>query len=428
MFQDEMEDGETMAQLFKNIGTLLTLEKAGQKKQGRKILRDDLSIVNNAALLEREGRVVWVGPERELTKEHVRSITGGGELREVDFNGATCLPAFVECHTHLVHAGHRRNEFELRNQGVSYLEIAKQGGGIVSTVNATRRATASALEEASQQKLNRFIAQGVTTCEIKSGYGLNFSDEIKMLEVAKRLRGCDVVTTYLGPHAFPVEMARDEYFAQVVEKVLPEVAKRGLAERVDIFIEEGFFSREQGERYFRRAKELSFSIVAHVEQVTHQGGADLAMNFGALSVDHGVHLSDAGIVRLSSSETVAVLLPAADFYLKIPYPKARDLIDAGARVALATDFNPGSSPTQDLSFVGVLARLEMKMTLPEVIAAYTVNAAKALNRDQLVGCLTPGRRADFVVLDDDYESLFYQVGYHPVAQVYRRGVCEFSRG
>lgn len=421
MFHLETLKGIDVAQLFKNIGTLLTLENAVNKKSGRKISAEDLSIVKNAALLEKNGRILWVGRESDLKFDQVRSLVDVSEVKEIDLTGATCLPAFVECHTHLVHAGDRRHEFELRNQGVSYLEIAQRGGGILSTVRATRESVLGDLAAESQLRLNRFVAQGVTTCEVKSGYGLNLETELKMLEVARALRGCDIVTTFLGPHAFPANLNKEDYFRNIMNEMLPQVAKSGLADRVDIFIEQGFFTKEQGIEYFKEAQSLGLQIVAHVEQMSHQGGARAALEHEALSVDHVVHLSNEDIQAVAHSNTVAVLLPAADFYLKIPYPKARALIDAGARVALATDFNPGSSPTQDLSFVGVLARLEMKMTLPEVLVAYTYNAACALKREDLVGALTPGRRADFIVLSDDFESLFYQVGYHPIAQVYRGG-------
>lgn len=406
--------------LFKNIDKILTLQPAA-RKSGRGINEEDLGILSNAALIERDGKIVWVGEEKHLSAKEVSELTRGDSLEEVDLRRATVLPAFVECHTHSVFAGDRKNEFEMRNQGVDYAEISRRGGGILSTVNATRKASRSELIRFAQARVDRFVDQGVTCLEIKSGYGLSHDDELKMLEVAGSLSGAEIVSTYLGPHAIPKEKSVDDYFSEIIEKTLSEVAVKKLAERVDIFIENGFYSLEQARQFYEKAKELGFQITGHVEQLSNQKGSQLAVEMSALSVDHLVQVSESQIKILAQSNSTCVLLPGADFYLQMKYPPARALIEQGARTALATDFNPGSCPTQDLSFIGVLARLEMKMSLSEVIVAYTLNAAHALGRNSQRGSVDCGKHCDFIVLEDDYRDLFYQVGCHPVKNVFIQG-------
>lgn len=406
--------------VFRNIGKILTLASADQK-QGRGITEDDLSIVGQAAIVEAEGSIRWVGPEAKLNAAVLRQLGASREFHEVDLKGRTVLPAFVECHTHLVFAGDRKSEFEWRNQGVSYQEIHQKGGGIQSTVVATRTASLNELSCLGQERLNQFIKQGVTTCEVKSGYGLSQSDELKMLEVIRQLRGARIVSTYLGPHSIPKDLTQKKYQQQILSETLPLIAQQKLADRVDIFIENGFYDLEFAKQYLALAKDLGFSLTAHVEQLSYQGGALLAESLGAHSVDHLVQLKARDQQFLGDSTTVAVLLPGADFYLKMAYPDARGLIDKGARVAVATDFNPGSCPTQDLSLIGVLSRMEMKMSLAELIVAYTLNGAAALGLESEIGSIVPGKSCDFIVLDDEWQDLFYSVGRHPVQNVYSKG-------
>lgn len=414
-----------MAKLFRNIENLLTLKGVSRSRNSFDSESKALSIVRQAAVLEDKGHIVWTGPESQLVAGTIKNLCKGVEPEEVDLGGRDVLPAFVECHTHLVFAGERSDEFELRNQGISYQEIAAKGGGILSTVKATREASEEQLLILAQKRVNEFLKQGVTLCEVKSGYGLSHDQELKMLRVAQKLTGVDIVSTFLGPHANNPDMEPSQWFEQILNETLPAVAEHQLAERADIFIEEGYFSQEQGRQYYTKAQLLKFDLTGHVEQMSYQGGALLAESFSARSVDHVIEITDEEIDRLAKSETVSVLLPGADFYLKMKYPPARKLLDAGAAVALATDFNPGSCPTQDLSMIGVLARLEMKMSLSEVIAAYTIQAARALNKHHTHGSLEDGKQCDFIVLEDTYKSLFYQVGYHPVGEVYRKGqkVC-----
>jgi imidazolonepropionase len=420
-----------MAQLIMDIGELLTLQPA-MAKGGRRVLEADLGILKNHAMYIEKGQIAWIGPQKKIPKalarpSRTRASTKAGakpasRLKEISCNGQTVLPGFIECHTHTVFAGHRAAEFEMRNQGVSYQEINRRGGGILSTMKNTRAASEKDLQQQSQARVDRFVAQGVTTLEIKSGYGLDLKSEIKMLKVAKNLRGPKIVTTFLGAHAKPPEFASYiDYLDFLRTSLLPKIRRDDLARRVDIFIEKGFFEKDAAKVFLSAAKEMGFEIVIHADQLTLSGGASLGVELQALSSDHLLQVGAEEIARLANSEVTCVLLPAADLYMKTAYPKAREMIDAGARVALATDFNPGSSPTQDLGLVGLLARLEMKMTLPEVIAAYTVGAAHALHREAEVGSLEVGKSADFICTDLEWQELFYSVGHVSPRSVYRDG-------
>lgn len=402
--------------VVKGIGRLLTLENAARKK-GRRIQGKDLSAITDAALAIVDGCVAYAGPSKNLP----RSLSRGAQIE--DLKGATVLPAFLESHTHLIFAGNRAGEFERRNQGESYQSIAKSGGGILSTVRATRAARLEDLVKGGQPRVERFLRQGVTTIEVKSGYGLTIEDEFKMLRAAKKLKRARIVPTFLGAHAIPPEAkgSADKWVNEIIEKALPTLEENGLACRVDIFVEDGYFDVDLGRRLLREAKERRLDLVVHADQLTRSGGAALAVELGARSADHLLKINDADIAKLAASEVTCVLLPSSDLYMNCPYPPARKLIDQGARVALATDFNPGSSPSADTALAGVLARVQMKMTLPEVIAAYTVGAAHALGLEDELGSLTVGKRGDFIVLEGDYDELFLEIGRQPVARVYREG-------
>lgn len=394
----------SLTQVYKNIGTLLSLEGV-RKKDGRRVQEEDLSLISKAAIVVSKGVIQWLGPQKKLPKIYAK------KSKEIDLQGQTVLPGFNEAHTHSIFSGSRAQEFELRNQGVSYQEIAARGGGILSTMTKTRAANAKSLLNLTQQRTDRFLQQGVTTLEVKTGYALNLKDEIKCLGVISQLKGPRIVSTYLGAHAVPKEFSSaDEYLHYILEKVLPVIQKKKLSQRVDIFIEKGFFTQEQARHYLSTAQKMGFDCVIHADQLSLCGGAELAVEMSALSGDHLIQIQENQIQKLAQSRVTALLLPAADLYMKCAYPPARKLIDAGARVALATDFNPGSCPTQDLSLVGLLGRLEMKMTLPEVIAAYTYNAACALKLEQKTGTIGVGFCADFISIQKDWTDLFYQIG------------------
>ena len=356
----------------------------------------------------------WIGPIKKIPKKL--------KAKEVDLKNKLVFPSFIECHTHSVFAGSRSEEFELRNKGVSYLEIASRGGGILSTVNQTRSISQNKLLDISQVRVNEFLRQGVSTLEIKSGYALDLKNEIKMLQVAKSLKGPQIITTYLGAHALPPEFTdRAEYLKYLCEFVLPIIKKRKLSNRVDIFIENKFFEKPESEAYLQKAKELGFQLTIHANQLSLSAGAQLAIKFEALSADHMIHLDDQLISQFSKSSCVAVLLPVADLYMKCAYPPARKLIDAGTTVALATDFNPGTCPSQDVSLVGLLARLEMKMTLPEVFKAYSEGAAKALGIFSEQGSFHIGKLANFISTDADLSDFFYSAGRMPKHDLFIRG-------
>lgn len=401
--------GVNMLKIFKNISECVTLAGAAQK-QGRKISENDLSIIQNAAIVTKKNRIAWVGSANKIPKEFKSGKT-------VNLGGKTVMPGFIDCHTHLVHAGNRGHEFEMKFQGNSYQEIAARGGGIVSTVESTRKASEKELLTLAEERALNFLKQGVTTVEMKSGYGLNFKTEEKILKVINKVKSVRAVPTYLGPHAKPKEIeSLDEYLKTVLED-LKKIKK--LSKRADIFIEKNYFNLDHARKYFTAAKELGFAIVAHTNQMTASEGARIAIELGAISCDHLNYLDSRDISALAKADTTCVFIPTADFYLNTQYPPARQLIDQGARVALSTDFNPGSSPTQDIQYVGLLARKEMKMTLSEVIAAWTVGPSYALGLQNDLGSLEVGKLADFVVINSSWKDLFYQVGFNSVDQVFQ---------
>lgn len=350
------------------------------------------------------------------------SLNNSEEIQEIDLKGALVLPGFVECHTHTVFAGNRGLEMEMKFQGRSYQEIAQAGGGILSTVKATRAAGLDELKKLTEKRIQKFISQGVTTLEIKSGYGLDLETEIKMLKAVPDNSPIDIVKTFLGAHAKPGEFkTHGDYLKVLSEIYLPEIKKQNLATRADIFIEKGFFEREESRQYLKAAQALGFKITIHADQLSLSGGTEVGCELEAQSTDHCIQISDAEIQKLAKSKTVAVLLPAADLYMKCAYPPARKMIDAGVKVAIATDYNPGTSPTQDLGLVGMLARREMKMSLDEVVAAYTVHAAQALGLQNEVGSLEVGKKADFTLWDCDEQELFLEVGGMKPIQVFKEG-------
>ncbi len=406
--------------VFRGIKKLYTLAPAAAK-EGRGIKAADLGLVEGAAMVARGGRIEWAGRERDLPREYKGA-------KRVDLKASCVIPALIESHTHVLHMGNRANEFEKRNQGESYQSIAKAGGGILATVLPTRAASAAELARVGQARVERFIRQGVTTIESKTGYDLTIAGELKMLKGAGLLKRARIVRTYLAAHAIPREFPNAEaYIDALIGEGLPRLKKEGLACRVDVFVEDGYFSSTLAHKYLSAAKGHGFDFVVHADQLTRSGGAELAVELGARSADHLLRINDGDIAKLADSNVTCVLLPTADLYVKCPYPPARALIDRGARVALATDFNPGTAPSQDVALVGVLARIEMKMTLAETLGAYTVGAAYALGLEGELGSIERGKLCDFCVLEAaDLDELFLEVGRMPIAKVYREGQCLFG--
>lgn len=383
-----------------------------------------LGIIKNAAVAGAGGRIVWLGPDADL--ESAVALESGATV--LDGRGRVVMPGVVECHTHAVFGGDRAGEFQMRVQGWSYQEIAAAGGGIMSTVLATRVASREELFERGRLHLDRLLRYGATTVEVKSGYGLTLEDELRILEVYRDLAEVvpqALVPTLLGAHTVPAEYRGDPdgYVDLVVNEMIPQAADRGLARFCDVFAEEGAFTLEQARRVLEAGVAHGLRPKAHVDQLTGSGGAELAAAVGAVSADHLDHVSDAGVAALAAAGVTAVLLPGAVFFLGASeYAPARRLIDAGVRVALSTDFNPGTCYTENVFLMGTIASMQMKMTAPEVILALTLNAAHAIGLADEVGSLEPGKRADILILDTtDHLTIPYHWGINPVATVIKDG-------
>ncbi len=407
-----MFEGVKDIKVFKGIGELVTLSSAAAR-QGRRAAAKDLESIRDAVVVEKKGKIVWLGPRTDLPTKYRSSAS-------VNLKGAVVIPGLIECHTHLIYAGNRSGEFERRNQGESYQSIAKSGGGILSTVQATRDASEGELTKIGQRRIDRFAKQGVTTVEVKSGYGLTLKDEIKMLKAAKALRNARIVPTYLGAHAVPKEFANADAYVDSLIETLPKV--RRYARRVDAFVENGYFSASTTKRYLAAARLNGMTASIHADQLTLSGGSQLAIEMGATSADHLVQAGLQEIAALAKSDVACVLLPSSDLYMDIAYPKAREMIDAGAIVALSTDFNPGTAPSQDVALVGILARVQMKMTFPETLVAYTVGAAHALGLEKEIGSIEIGKSCDFAVLSGGLDELFLDVGHMPIARTFCQGL------
>jgi imidazolonepropionase len=378
--------------------------------RGRQAMRS-VGLVEDAFILCDDGRISAVGRMRDLGPLD-------GDVEELDGNGRTAIPGLVDCHTHAVFAGSRVEDFELRSGGATYEELHAAGGGILSTVEATRAAGEEGLGEALTRHRSWMLASGTTTFESKSGYGLDRDTELAMLRVISEAGGSP---TWLGAHAVPPEFAdADAYLDFALADVLPEAAK--IAEAADIFLERGAFDAAQARRYLEACRKAGLRLRLHADQFTEAGGVPLAVELGAVSVDHLEATGPGGVRALAQSDVASVLLPVAALFLDRPMPSGRAMIDEGAIVALATDFNPGSAYSESLPLVAALACTQMHMTPAEALAACTVNAAHVLRRADRVGRLAPGYDGDIVLLDaSDWRYLAYHVGGNHVAQVIQGG-------
>ena len=401
--------------LLRGVGALVTCDP--DRGDG------PLGLVRDAAVLCRSGRIEYVGPERDLPP------TADEEPLTIDLDGHLVTPGLIDCHTHLVYAGDRLDDFEARLTGDTYAELLARGGGILSTVRATRAASDELLRDLAEARVEQAVAHGVTTMEVKSGYGLDLGDELRILEVvrdANRRAIADLVPTFLGAHALPVEArrsdaARGRYLDLVVEEMLPAVVEQNLARFCDVFIEEGAFSLEEGRRILTAAKDLGLGLKVHAEQLTCTGAAELAAELGAVSAEHLEHTSPEGIARLAEAGTVAVLLPGAAFFLRDWMADGRKFADAGVKVAVATDLNPGSSPTNNLPLMAQMGVLGCQLTLDEAILAITAHAAAALDLQDR-GVLKPGMLADLAFWRcRDPRELLYHFGIAPCSGVVKGG-------
>jgi imidazolonepropionase len=373
-------------------------------------------------MLVRDGAIVATGRSDEIEGQ----LPGDAEV--VDATGRVVLPGFVDAHAHPVFGGNRVDEFEMRARGATYEEIAAGGGGIRSTVRKTRAATEDELLAQAIKHAQWFLRCGTTTVEAKSGYGLSVDEEIKILRVIQRLNkesAIEFVPTFLGAHAIPDEFrsAPEQYVALVIHKMLPRVAEEQLAESCDIFCERGYFDLADSEKILRAAQEHGLRLRMHVDQLTNSGGAFLAARLHAATADHLEQANAAEIAALSEAGVQPVLLPGSVYSLGLTrYPRAREMIEAGLAVVLATDFNPGSSPTPSMPMILSLATTQMKMTPAESVTAATINAAYSLNRGDKIGSLEAGKLANFALYDcEDYRELAYYFGMLQTHSVYVRG-------
>lgn len=400
-------------------------------KRGRAM--SDIGLIADGAVAIEQGLVSQVG----TTAQVLAAIEAAGRdlsrFRRIDAAGKAVLPGFIDAHTHLIFAGDRAEEFAWRLKGVSYMDILARGGGILSTVGATRKASREELVQAGLKRLDSMLAFGVTTVEGKSGYGLDRATEIKQLEAMAELNHrhpVDVVATFMGAHAVLPEWKgrEDAYIDVLLAEVVPEVAERRLAEFCDVFCEKGVFSVAQSRRLLTTAAESGLKSKLHADEIVPLGGAELAAEIGAVSADHLLHASDSGLRAMAAAGVTATLLPATAFSLKEPYARGRFMIDAGCAVALATDFNPGSCFSESIPLVAALAALYMGLTPEEIVTALTINAAAALGRAGSIGSLDPGKQGDAVILENpSCRFIPYHIGVSTVEQVIKKGNLVFDK-
>jgi imidazolonepropionase len=410
--------------LITSVSQLLTLRGSGPRR-GDALA--NLGIVKDGALLVRDGKIAAVG-----TRAKIEALPDAVAAEKLDLGGRVVLPGFVDSHTHLIHAASRAEEYELKIAGASYEEIARKGGGILNSVKKLRSATSEALKQRARRALTQIAAYGTTTIEAKSGYGLDVASELKILRLHKELgaeQPLDIVSTFLGAHVVPAEYrgsstGAQRYIALLTEELIPEVAQEKLAEFCDVFCDRGAFTCEQALQILEAGKRHGLAPRLHAEQLMRTGAAQLAVKLGAASCDHLEQVNSSDIAALAQSKTVATLLPGCDFHLGLArYAPARKLIDAGAIVALATDYNPGTSPTMSMPMILSLACTQLRMTPAEAVTAATVNAAYALRRERQVGSLGVGKLADLAVFDvADYREIPYYFGMNTCWMTIKRGV------
>ena len=399
---------------------LVTLAGPPRARHGKEL--SELGIIPDGAFVAAGGKITHIGKSTEIEKLCDR------ETKVIDARGCIVLPGFVDAHTHLVFAGNRLDDFEARARGETYEQIAKRGGGIQTTVRATRAASEDDLFVLAEKRARRFLRNGTTTVEAKSGYGLTLEDELKILRVIRRVAAetpLETIPTFLGAHAIPPEFRDDRagYISLIIEEMLPRIAREKLAEYCDIFCEQNYFNAKDARRILTAARQHGLKLRMHVDQLTNSGGAKLAAELGATSADHLEQTAADGISALAKANVQPVLLPGSVYALgSRKYPDARAMIDAGLAVVLATDFNPGSSPSASMPMMLSLGVTQMRMSPAEAIAASTINAAASLNRTDKIGSLEVGKLANFAIYDcEDYRELAYWFGVSLVREVFVRG-------
>ena len=405
-----------MRTLLKNIGCLQTPVGSFSHKGPQ---QGDNAKYQNAAVLMEDGIIKKIFQDGELPD---------GDFDEIyDAEGNLVTPGLVDGHTHLIFGGYRQHEVAMKLKGADYLDILKAGGGILDTVRKTREASREELYNKSAAFLDEVLSMGVTTLEAKSGYGLDLENEIKMLEVIKDLNEkhpVDVVSTFMGPHAIPPEYQEkgDEYIDMVIDKMLPVVKEKGLAEFCDIFCEDSVFNAEQSRKYMTKAKEAGFALKIHADEIEAIGGSELAGELGATSAEHLIAITESGQRALAKGGVTAMCLPATSFYLGKTFAPAREMIQKGIPVAMASDFNPGSCPSLNLQFCINLGCLKYRMTPEEVLTAVTINPACGIGRGDKVGTVEIGKQADLVIWNaPDFEMVCYRFGSNLVKKVIKNG-------
>ncbi|MCI6152491.1 imidazolonepropionase [Fusobacterium perfoetens] len=400
-----------------NIGTLVTSKELERKSIGD---MENIEVLKNAYIAIEKENIISIGEGNypvELKDEKTELFNAEGKV---------ITPGIVDSHTHLVHYGSRENELPLKIKGVPYLEILKQGGGILSTVRNTREASKEQLFNKAYEVLNRMAKFGVTTVESKSGYGLNMETEIKQLEVNKELNKkhpLEIISTFLGAHAVPEEYINDKkkYIEEII-KMLKKVKEKDLAEFCDIFCEDSVFDIEESRYILNEAKKEGFKLKIHADEIVSLGGAELAGELQTVSAEHLMAISDKGIDELVKNKVIANILPATSFNLGKNYAPVRKMINKGVTVALSTDYNPGSCPCENIQFVMNIASAQIKMTPLEIIKATTINGAKAIKKENKIGSLEVGKQADFIIYDThNLNYIFYNIGINHVNDVFKKG-------
>ena len=416
--------------IIKNASELVTCSGFTAKK-GEEM--SDLKIIPDGAVVVKEGVIEAVGTTRDILSELEKTESDLSGYDIIDATNRAVLPGFVDSHTHFVFGGFRAEEFSWRLRGDSYMEIMNRGGGIVNTVQATRKAAVEELVQSGIKRLDSMLSFGVTTAEGKSGYGLDCDTEIKQLDVMAHLNNIhyvDIAPTFLGAHAVPeaYKGKEDAFIEFMMNDVMPRVAERKLAEFCDIFCEKNVFSVTQSRRLLSKAKELGLKLKLHADEIVQTGGAELAAELEAISADHLLQASEEGIRQMAAAGVVATLLPATAFSLKEPYARGRYMIDSNCAVALATDFNPGSCFTESIPLIFALATLYMDITTEEAITALTINAAAAIDRADTIGSLDVGKHGDLAVLEyPSYKFIPYHIGISTVDKVVKKGNLVFDR-